>query len=81
MKPIWKALSAAAIPCVLMSGCAVYGPPPAYAPGAYYQSAPVYAAPAPVYAAPAPVYAAPPVNLGFSFGYWGGGHGHGHRRW
>jgi hypothetical protein len=73
MKSIIKAMALAGIVAAFLGGCAVYAPPPAYGPGAYYQ-------PAPVYVAPAPVYAAPPVSLGFSFGNWGG-HGHHHRHW
>jgi hypothetical protein len=67
MKPRFKAV---AIPVVssslLLGGCAVYTPPPAYSQGPYYEAAPVYVQPAPVYVAP------PPVSLGLHFGYWGG---------
>jgi len=70
---------------VLLGGCAVYGPAPAY--GGYYQQ-PVYVQPGPVYPsgpvyyqAPQPVYVAPPVL--FNFGFWGGHGGHygGRGRW
>jgi hypothetical protein len=73
MKPIIKAFAAVGIMSSVLTGCAVYGPPPGYySQGPYYQ-------PEPVYAAPAPVYAAPPVSLGFGFsGVWGGGHHHRH---
>lgn len=81
MKPIFKAVAAALALSSLVTGCAVYGPPPAYGSSAYYQPAPAYVAPAPVYAAPAPVYAAPPVSLGFSFGTWGGYGHHHHHHW
>jgi len=58
----------------LLSGCAVYGPPP---PGAYYQApAPYYQAPAPYYAPPA--YYGPSVGIGI---YGGRGYGYGHRHY
>lgn len=79
----FKLVGAAVAVTAMMSGCAVYGPPPGYAQGPYYgqgqYGGPVYAQPAPVYAQPAPVYyGPPPVSLGLNFGFWGGGYGHRH---
>ncbi|MEB0137007.1 hypothetical protein QN362_16850 [Actimicrobium sp. CCC2.4] len=66
---------------VLLGGCAVYGPPPAY--NGYYER-PYYAQPGPVYSsgpvyyqAPQPVYVGPPVILDFGFGFRGGRGGYG----
>lgn len=67
-----KVLVAVGIASALLGGCAVYGPPSAYATAPYS-----YYPPASVYVQPAPVYVAPPVSLGFGFGYWGG-HGRGY---
>lgn len=87
MKSLFKALLMLAGTSIVLGGCAVYGPPPAYSQGPYYQQmAPVYAQPgygyysqpAPVYVEPAPVYVAPPVSFGFNFGWWGGHHHHRH---
>ncbi len=63
--------------------CYYYVPAPVYfaPPPAYVVPAPAYyAAPVPVvYSAPVyyPAYTYRPSYVGFSFGYWGGGH-HGH---
>jgi hypothetical protein len=80
MKRLLKLSAFSVVVSSLLGGCAVYGPPPAYAQGGYYESAPGYVVqPAPVYGpayvAPAPVYA-PPVSFGLNFGYWGGGYHH-----
>lgn len=72
----FKLAGAAIAVATLMSGCAVYGPPPAYAQGPYYDQGPYGG---PVYA-PAPVYA-PPVSFGLNFGYWGGGGGRHYRHY
>jgi predicted small lipoprotein YifL len=77
-----------------LSGCAVYGPPPAetmYYPPSQGPAYPAYPAttytyPAYVYPAPAVTYAAPvyvpPVSFGLNFLYRGGDwHGHSGRGW
>jgi hypothetical protein len=79
MKIPLKVLAALLVLLPLLQGCAVDGPPPAYAQGPYYDAPvvtspyPVYGQQAPVYVAPAPVYVGPPVFLRFNFGYWSGG--------
>ena len=87
MKAAFKILAALAASSTMLTGCAVYGPPPvAYGPTQYYPSAPVYvqsgdgyyyAPSGPVYVQPAPVYYGPPVTFSFDLGYWWGGG----RRW
>ena len=62
-----KLLAVGAV-AALLSGCAVYGPPP----GA------VYAAPG--YYQPAPAYYGPSVGIGVYGGY-GRGYGYGRRHW
>jgi hypothetical protein len=85
MKSVLKTAAVLIVASSVLTGCAVYGPPPAYpdtvyrpAP-AYVQPAPGYYQPAPVYVQPAPVYVQPPVTFGFNFGWWGGGGRHWHR--
>ncbi|WP_075111689.1 hypothetical protein [Noviherbaspirillum massiliense] len=81
MKFAVKPLAVSLLVSSFLGGCAVYGPPPAYSQGPYYQAAPVYAQPAPVYVQPAPVYVEPPISFGLNFGFWGGGrHGWGGHR-
>ena len=82
MNTMGKALAVSLVLSPFLAGCAVYGPPPVYSQGPYYETpvyaapAPVYVRPAPVYVQPAPVYVEPPVSFRFNFGYWGGGHRH-----
>ena len=71
MRSVIKGIAVVVAASGALTGCAVYGPPPAYQ-EVYVQSAPRYYEPVPVYVQPAPVYTAPPVTFGFNFGWWGG---------
>jgi hypothetical protein len=79
MNTLLRAFIVAVVLPASLTGCAVYGPPPAYG---YYESSspdypsPVYAYPAPVIVQPAPVYIGPPVWFGLNFQYRSG-HRHG----